>query len=76
MKLLVKTVNYFGVLINVTDDTKYLVTSKEGNVYASNQKPMFYDDIGWCYDWEQWSNLVAEVDLEGMDWKDTLMEVG
>ncbi len=75
MKLLGKTVNYFGIQLTIRPDTKYLVVTKFGFVWASEQRPMFDDDLGWCYDWELWADQVAEVDLEGMDWKDTLMEV-
>lgn len=77
MKLLGKTVDYFGIQLNVSQDTKYLVTTSEGHVIASEQKPEFDDKSGWgwCYDWDEWITKIAKVDLEGMDWKDTLMEV-
>lgn len=75
MKLLGKTVNYFGIQLTVSQDTKYLVTTRDGDIIASEQMPMFYDDLGWCYDWGEWCTKIAKVDLEGMDWKYTLMEV-
>jgi len=75
MKLLGKTVNYFGIQLVVSQDTKYLVTNSEGHVIASEQKPEFDYKNGWCYDWDEWITKITRVDLEGMDWKDTLMEV-
>ena len=77
MKLLGKTVNYFGIQLVVSQDTKYLVTTAKGEVIASEQIPDldFDSDIGWLYDWGAYTVCVASVDLEGMDWKETLMEV-
>jgi hypothetical protein len=69
-----KEVNYFGVNLLVQDYVKFLVTDNRGDVYGSRDKPKSDNQNGW---WNYYSvtEYVATVDLEGMDWKDTLMEV-
>jgi hypothetical protein len=76
MKLLSKTVDYFGLKLIVDKDTNYLTTSPEGSVIASFGVPELDPTLGWMYDWGTYTTVVAEVDLEGVDWKDTLVEVG
>lgn len=75
MKLLSKTVDYFGLKLIVDKDTNYLTTSLEGSVIASFCVPELDHTLGWMYDWGTYTTVVAEVDLEGMDWKDSLVEV-
>jgi hypothetical protein len=78
MKLLTndyKVVDYFGVQLSLEVDIKYLVTTAKGEVIASLDMPDLDPEIGWLYDWDAPSVCIADVDLEGMDWKDTLMEV-
>lgn len=70
-----KTVDYFGVELCVNTGIKYLVTTPQGDVVASVDKPDSDPKLGWLYDYYAFSKCVAKVDLEGMDWKDTLMEV-
>ncbi len=70
-----KEVNYFGVTLAVDTTIKYLATTLNGDVVASIEKPDLDPSCGWLYSWEAFSTLIAVVDLEGMDWKDTLMEV-
>jgi hypothetical protein len=70
-----KEVNYFGVKLAVDTTVKYLATVEMGNVFAFVKKPDLDLDLGWLCDWEDFSICVATVDLEGMDWKDTLVEV-
>ncbi len=70
-----KMVSYFGIMLVVDRSTKYLVTTESGNVIASVQKPELDPDVGWLYDWDSHCVCIASVDLEGMDWKDTLMEI-
>lgn len=70
-----KTVDYFGIQLVVSICVKYLVTTKDGCVVTSQQKPELDINCGWLYDWQSFNEQVAVVDLEGMDWTDTLMEV-
>jgi hypothetical protein len=46
-----------------------------GEVYGSKDEPELDHQNGWLYDYYAFSDYIASVDLEGMDWKDTLMEV-
>lgn len=78
-----KTVKYFDIELNVPFDTRYLATDGDGEVYAFR--------VGWknpIADTSYWDfckglyvelydepTLVAEVDLQGMDWKETLQEI-
>lgn len=70
-----KVVDYFGVMLGVNVDIKYLVTTPQGGVVASVNKPELDPELDWLYEWEDLNICIATVDLEGMDWKDTLMEV-
>jgi hypothetical protein len=75
MKLLGKTVDYFGLSLVVYESTKFLATTDAGEVLQSQFKPELDPYIGWLYDWEDYYVHVVTVDLEGTDWKDTLVEV-
>lgn len=70
-----KTVDYFGVMLAVGDNIRYLATTKDGDVIAFDQKPARHMELGWLSACESFIVSIAKVDLEGMDWKDTLMEV-
>jgi hypothetical protein len=70
-----KEVNYFGVKLAVDSNIRWLTTTAKGEVIASFDKPDLDLDCGWLYSWEAFSTSIAVVDLEGMDWKDTLVEV-
>lgn len=70
-----KVVNYFGVELMLDTEVKYLVTTKDGDIVASKHTPELDPQLGWLYDYDAHSEFIAVVDLEGMDWKDTLMEV-
>lgn len=70
-----KMVDYFGVMLVVTHNIRYLVTTSYGIVVGSDNKPELDPEDYWAYEWDDFSIGIAKVDLEGMDWKDTLMEV-
>lgn len=67
-----KEVEYFGMRILVPDGTKWLATSSNGVVLGSDTK-MEFDVCGWFH--KQKIYNVGVVDLNGIDWKDTLMEI-
>lgn len=73
-----KPVKYFGLYLNVPYTANYIATDEDGMVWCYDNKPeinKFYSD---CWTYRGYDNNfieIAEVDLEGMDWKDTLMEI-
>lgn len=68
-----KTVNYFGIDLIVPDEYGFLATDKGGSVYWYEERPEF-DKSQWDTDASVGSFLCG-VDLEGMDWRESLMEV-
>jgi hypothetical protein len=71
MKLLsrpdTKKVNYFGIEFELdVEFSGYIKTHAEGWVYATA--------VDWRGDFIS-STYLGIVDLEGMDWKDTLVEI-
>ncbi|EBA6160812.1 hypothetical protein H8U31_001344 [Salmonella enterica] len=77
---LLKTVEYFGVMIEVTLDTNYLAASPRGTVTAwANCAPKAISahngGYWWSCDDNDFQGEVAVVDLEGMDWKQSCVEV-
>lgn len=71
-----KEVEYFGVKLMVPDNTKYLATNGIGAVHASN-KELTISNINahWCTTGTGNLSFITKVDLNGIDWKDTLMEI-
>ena len=67
-----KKVNYFGIDLVVPRWTKYLATDKNGEITAYNSKPKL-DKTSWVFVGR--FCFVTDVDLEGQDWRETLMEV-
>ncbi|NHB93548.1 hypothetical protein [Photorhabdus cinerea] len=68
-------VEYFGIELLVPHWTKFIVTENKGFVLAWNKKPSQLKG-----DWNSKSprsqyEIVAIVDLEDMDWKETLIEL-
>lgn len=70
-----KTVDYFGIELTIDNKLHYLATTNIGDVIASNNPLVLDPKCGWLSEWEDFTEIVATVDLEGMDWKDTLVEV-
>lgn len=71
-----KEVEYFGVKIMVPENSKYLATNGMGSVYASN-KELTASNINdyWCTTGAGTLALITKVDLNGIDWRETLMEI-
>lgn len=71
-----KEVEYFGVKLMVPDNTKYLATNGIGAVHASN-KELTISNINahWCTTGTGNLSFITKVDLNGIDWKDTLVEI-
>lgn len=77
-----KKIIYFGIELMVPIWTKYVATEDDGVVLAFISKPVVLDETGKKFGLVIWNNPdademeeVAKVDLEGMDWKETLVEV-
>ncbi|MCT8345118.1 MULTISPECIES: hypothetical protein [Photorhabdus] len=71
-------VNYFGIELSVPHWTKFIATDESGLVFACNMLPRTEFN---CY--ERWDSdspsfrdeIIAVVDLEEMDWEETLVEI-
>lgn len=72
-----KAVEYFGLTINVPIDTRYLATDADGEVWSFEFAPTPETDMWnwWAAGSENTSDHVANVDLEGLDWRETLVEL-
>lgn len=70
-----KEVVYFGLSLDVPINTHWLAVDKLGYLYAYTDrynKPRTSDH--YWYDRDKTAIIIAVVELEGMDWKDTLAE--
>ncbi|EPT1451908.1 hypothetical protein ACVOZ6_003496 [Escherichia coli] len=86
MKLLktescITQVEYFGLVLDVPHDTRWLAASPRGLVTAwSDSQPQPIKAHGggywWTCDDHDFLGEVAQVDLEGMDWTKTCVCVG
>lgn len=86
---MLKTVSFHGVIMQVPEETRYLAASANGTVTAyaickpKLQKTALGNHQFWwglddCMNGCQDNTLgeVAQVDLEGMDWRDSIVCVG
>lgn len=71
-----KEVEYFGVKFMVPEDTKWMCTTRKGEVCAwqHSDKPYFLSS-GFFVSNACGEVIVGGVDLNGIDWKDTLVEI-
>ncbi|NHB89932.1 hypothetical protein [Photorhabdus tasmaniensis] len=68
-------VKYFGIELSVPFWTKFIVTDHNGIVSAQNEKPL-QSNGSWISESVQYQyEIVAIVDLENVDWKDTLIQI-
>ena len=75
MKQLGTRVQYFGIDLVILHP--YVATDKDGAVYNYSSTPEISDTHrtpGWISTNTGEMDYVAKVDLEGMDWKDTLVK--
>lgn len=75
-----KQVEYFGMMLDIPETAKYLACDDSGELYAYESKPLKSTRPGsefWKPDYRATENTasfhIGYVDLEGMDWKDTLV---
>lgn len=66
-----KEIVYFGLNLVVYKTAKFIAIDKNGAVYSFSEEPKQCIDcwIGKNTDW------VAEVNLEDLDWRETLIEL-
>lgn len=80
MKLLTSeqgfVVDYFGMQIIVPKYHRYLTVDDEGLLFSHSRKPELLPH-GQPYGWFSGGSdqVLGEVDLDGMDWRETLKEV-
>lgn len=69
-----KKVNYFGLELVVEKEAKFLATDENGGVYSFTKETEINKDNEsvWYGKGTEW---IAEVDLEGLDWRETLVEL-
>lgn len=67
-----KEVDYFGMKLLVPDDAKIIVTHKDGGIFVSNENCCLAS-TGWLTG--GYLKHICNVDLNGIDWKETLVEI-
>lgn len=67
-----KEVEYFGMKILVPDDAKFIAAGPDGVVLGSETK-MELSPCGWFHKKKVYN--VCVLDLNGIDWKETLVEI-
>jgi len=75
IKQIQKQVNYFGITLSVPSWSNYLATDSDGEVWAFCNKPKA-EGKDWVLSRGIEAEHVANVDLEGEDWKNTLVKYG
>lgn len=74
-----KEVEYFGMKILVPDDAKWLSATKEGEIVAHicTGKPSEINSCGFYIGTGSYKDhyVAGGIDLNGIDWKDTLVEI-
>ncbi|PQQ22299.1 hypothetical protein [Photorhabdus hindustanensis] len=68
-------VNYFGIELLAPFWTKFIVTENKGIVLAWNKKPSQINGNWFSESPSSQYEIVAIIELEGMDWKETLVEI-
>lgn len=69
-----KTVLYFGIALFITSDIKWIAVDEDGSLWGFSVKPILCEA---SHDWSHFNGFsieLGDVDLEGMDWRDTLRE--
>ncbi|HGJ5869388.1 hypothetical protein [Arsenophonus nasoniae] len=74
-----KFVLYFGIKMSINEDHYFIATDQWGDVMSFKKRPIKKDfRFGWENDGTDDSELpelVAKVDLNGIDWNNTLKTV-
>lgn len=67
-----KEVEYFGMKLLIPDDAKIIVAHKDGGIFVSNENCCVASS-GWLTG--GYLKHICNVDLNGIDWKETLVEI-
>lgn len=74
-----KEVEYFGMKVIVPDDAKWLSATESGEIIAHTciSKPAEINSCGFYIGTESYKDhyVTGGIDLNGIDWKETLMEI-
>ncbi|MBS9442444.1 hypothetical protein [Photorhabdus heterorhabditis] len=70
-----KTVDYFGIQLTVLRIVECLATDEDGFIYAYREAPRLDDGAWLASNFDIFCMPVACVDLECIDWKETLVQV-
>ena len=70
-----KQVNYHGINVIVPANTRWLATDSDGYLGAYSDQCFAPTLKNRVWDNDQEYINICQVDLEGMDWRDSLMEV-
>jgi hypothetical protein len=72
-----KTVNYFGIELNIPANHYYIAADEDGEVYSYGEKPKPFDNYFRPENFysEDDYRTIATVDLCGMNWADSLIEL-
>lgn len=70
---LTKTVDFFGVQIQVPEQAKFVAADADGRVFSSTRMPQRGFEGGW-YVTHGYQVHCAKVNLEGVDWRQTRIE--
>ncbi|MCW7548415.1 hypothetical protein OO184_10795 [Photorhabdus sp. APURE] len=70
-----KTVDYFGIQLTVLRLIECLATDSDGFIYAYREAPNLNDGVWLASKFSTFCMPVARVDLEDIDWKETLVEI-
>ena len=72
----VKPVIYFGIEINIPTEHNFVATDSDGFVYSYKCNPVINDALRVFQDRSAAEDeSICAVDLEGLDWKETLVEI-
>lgn len=67
-----KEVEYFGMKLLVPDDAKSIASHGDGSVFVSDEL-LIESSCGWMA--SGYLKHICNVDLNGIDWKETLVEI-
>lgn len=70
-----KIIDCFDIQLRVLRLVEWLATDEDGFIYAYREEPRLGDGAWLASKFDSFCMPVAIVDLEDMDWKDTLVQV-
>lgn len=74
-EVVLKTVDYFGIPLTIYDEIMWLATDENGRIYGYTVKPALSDNVWLAKNLASDWFYIGNVDLEDLDWKDTLLKI-